>query len=480
MMTPSAAADSILAWFANRPLAAVAPELAALPADHAVLTAADIIADAADSDDEALRSAGLGALFGGLVEPLNDGFTPAGRAVYARVFGHIVWRVAARQPALLAALAESGITSEAQLIARHAVVRSEAVAPRARALPDTVQTVVVLSRVTIGADILISSQALVAARARWPQARVVLIGDGKLGGLFNGLPGVTVQALSYARRGPLRDRLAAWLPLRTALADLKPDVVIAPDSRLDQLGILPVPVADDRYLLWENLQPEGDVARSLAERYGAWLAGTLGVSAPKPVVELDVAAAAQRDRFAAAFGPGPLCAVKLDHGGNPAKALPRAGEIALLRHLRAQGWRILLDRGFGADELANSDALLADLGWQAVDLDDSGKGLGLVAGQLAPGQCADAAVIRFHGSIAGWASSLACCRLALSYDSVGHHLAAALGVPVVVAFTGYADPAFPIAWQPRGSVPATVVAIPTEQKADSAQWERVAAAFPAP
>jgi ADP-heptose:LPS heptosyltransferase len=197
-------------------------------------------------------------------------------------------------------------------------------------------------------------------------------------------------------------------------------------------------------------------------------------------VALDVAATAVHQRLRAAFGAAPIAAVKLDHGGNPAKALAKEAEIALLRHLRKQGWRVLLDRGFGADELANSDALLAELGWQARDIDDSGKGLGLAINELAPGALADADLIRFHGSIAGWAAALACCGHALSYDSVGHHLAGALGIPVTVAFTGHLDPAFPIAWQPRGRAAVRVVEIATADKNSPHAWQAVLDAVPAP
>ena len=77
MPTPADYARSIIDWVGQRPLAAVARDLTTLPDGHELLQAADAIADAADSDDEAVRGAGLGALFGGLVEPLNDGFTLA-------------------------------------------------------------------------------------------------------------------------------------------------------------------------------------------------------------------------------------------------------------------------------------------------------------------------------------------------------------------------------------------------------------------
>ena len=89
----------------------------------------------------------------------------------------------------------------------------------------------------------------------------------------------------------------------------------------------------------------------------------------------------------------------------------------------------------------------------------------------------EAPVVRFHGSIAGWAAALTACRRAFSYDSVGHHLAAALGVPVVVAFTGHSDPAFPVAWQPRGSGPVTLVVIPTAEKHREAHTAEVIAAI---
>ena len=478
MPTPAEHAATIIAWLGTRSLSAITPAIDALRDGDVVLAAADAIADAADSDDEALRGAGLGALFGGLVEPLNDGFTPAGRAVYARIFGRIVWRVAARQPTLAAALARFGIVDEAALLAHHAAVRRGDGAP-----PADAKRIVILSRVTIGADVLLTSVALQRLRQRYANTELVVLGDGKLQGLFGGLPGVRVRPISYARRGPLRERLASWLGLLDALAAENADLVLAPDSRLDQLGLLPVTANPARYLLWENLQPEGAPVASLATVLDRWLAWRLAVPATPiclPRVALDAPVALLRARLAAAFGPGPLVAVKLDHGGNPAKALPRAGEIALLQKLRALGWRVLLDRGFGAEELANSDALLAALGWTAIDLDDSGKGLGLAVDGLAPGQLTNDTVLRFHGSIAGWAAALSCCTLALSYDSVGHHLAAALGVPVVVAFTGFSDPGFPIAWQPRGAGAVTVVPIATAAKHDAAQWERVAAAFPRP
>ena len=467
-MTPRAHADALISWLGSRSLAE-----AQAAWDDRLLVHADALANAADSDDEATRGAGLAALFGGLVEPLNDGFTPAGRWTYHRVFGRIVWRVCARVPALATRLASFGIADESALLAHHARVRAGA-----DPLPASVTTVVIPSRVTLGADVLLTTVLLQRLHARYPQAQLVVLGDAKLGGLIGGLPGVRVRPLAYARRGPLRERLASWLLLADAVAAEAPDLVVAPDSRLDQLGLLPV-IAAPRYRLWENVRPEGAAPQSLADQLDGWCAGLLGGGpACTPRLAFDSERAALATRFRIAFGDAPLCAVKLDHGGNPAKALPRDGELHLLRGLRAKGWRVLLDRGFGAEELANSDALVDALGWRVTDLDDSDQGLGRAVAALAPDELAAAEIIRFHGSIGGWAAALSACGHAVAYDSVGHHLAAALAVPVSIVFTGWIDPGFPIAWQPRGSGRVHLVAIPTAAKAEARWWDAVLDGIP--
>lgn len=464
-MQPADHAAAILAWFADRPLAAVQAD----PSAAALLAHAEAIADAADADDEALRSQGLKALFAGLVEPLNDGFSPAGRAVYAQVFPRIIMRIAEREPALRQGLAAFAIHSESDLRARYASARRGD-----HPAPATAQRIAVLSRVTIGADILLTSVALQRLHQRYPQAELCVIGDGKLAPLLSGLPNVSVRATPYVRRGPLRERLTAWLTVCAAVTDC--DLVVAPDSRLDQLGILPVTSDPARYHLWENTLPEGMPPRSLAEVLDDWLSQRFAPVWGRrcvPRLGLDAATHALATHWQTAFAGRPVCAVKLDHGGNSAKALPRSQEVAVLRALLERGWTILLDRGFGAEELANSQALLTDAGLTAYDIDDSGTGLGQPISSLSAATIAAHRVLRFHGSIAGWAAAVTACRHALSYDSVGHHLAAAAGIPVTVAFTGHTHAAFPVAWQPRGPGSIDVVVIPTEAKSVDALIQRL-------
>lgn len=475
-MTPQDRVAALLAACAASAPATLAAALAA--PDHPAKAHLAALAQEADAEDEAVRSPAIAALFGGLVEPLNDSFTPAGRALYAELFPRVVWPICAARPPLRAALAAEGVGDLEGLLARYRSVRARALADTPWSGPAP-RAIAVLSRVTIGADILLTSVAVQRLAQRFPQARLHLLGDAKLAGLFGGLPGLTVEPIAYPRRGPLGERLGSWLAVRERVRALGCDAVVAPDSRLDQLGILPV--GDPaRSLLWENLLPPG-APESLATCLDRSLARRLGLP-PQPAclprVAFDAATAALAQRLGRALGPGPWAAVKLDHGGNPAKALPRAAEVALLHRLRAQGWRVLLDRGFGPAELANSDALLAAAALPAVDVAAGAQDPGRPLAALADGALAEAPAVRLAGSIAAWGAGVAHCRLALSYDSVGHHLAAALGVPVVVAFTGYADAAFPIAWQPRGPGPVQVVPIATAAREQPSAWSALLDAIP--
>ena len=477
MTSPDKQAAVIMDWY--RDVGRQEPaSIDGLDDDHLVLQAISSLAVAADADDEALRTQAISALFAGVVEPLNDSFEPQARACYARLFARVIWTAAQRHPALASRLAADGITNELALRQRHACLRANNHQPPLAA----VKRIAVLSRVTLGADILITSVVAQRCRQAWPEAEIVIIGDPKLGGLLGGLEGVRIAPLHYARRGPLGQRLSAWLTLREQVEELAPDLVVAPDSRLDQLGLLPLTRDPERTLLWENTQPDATAPQSLATLVDAWCAQRLGLAGEpscQPRIAFDPAGARSAAHWRQLLAGASWCAVKLDHGGNPSKALGSEAETQILQALRDRGWRILIDYGFGDDEMAASDQLLASLGWPPLDVDDSARG-GIPVGSLDADRCSQASVIRFHGSITGWAAAVAACAHALSYDSVGHHLAAALGVSLTSVFTGHSGDAFPVAWQPRGPGTVQQIVIPTAERLQPDWWQRVITSLPTP
>ena len=105
-------------------------------------------------------------------------------------------------------------------------------------LPAGRRRVFVLSRVTLGADVAVTSVILSAAKKRFPNARIVFVGPRKNYELFAADRRIHHAEVAY-RRGNLRERLSAWEELKAAVTATD-STVIDPDSRLTQLGLLPV------------------------------------------------------------------------------------------------------------------------------------------------------------------------------------------------------------------------------------------------
>ena len=147
-----------------------------------------------------------------VVERLGDLFEPRLCETYDRLFTQVILRTA---PELGAAIAQTGRT-----LASH---------------PNTAKRVYVLSRVTLGADVAVTSVMLDAAKRRYPSAEVVFVGPQKSYELFESDSRIKHRPAPYARSGALKDRLRA-----SASLWLEDGIVIDPDSRLSQLGLISI------------------------------------------------------------------------------------------------------------------------------------------------------------------------------------------------------------------------------------------------
>jgi ADP-heptose:LPS heptosyltransferase len=329
------------------------------------------------------------ALFGILVEGLADRFEPRLCDVYARLFSQAVAQV-------------SETVDPVALTARYERVR------RPRPISGEPHRVFVLSRVTLGADVAVTSVLLAAAKQRFPHAEIVFVGPRKNYDLFAGDPRLRHAEMAY-RRGGLRERLAVWGPLEALLA--APDsVVIDPDSRLTQLGLLPVG-AEARYHLFESRGYGGETERTLPDLAAAWAQETFGVSGAKPYVS------SAGDLVAGDF------AISLGVGENPAKRIPDPFEERLLALLAAGGAALVIDKGAGGEEAARVERAVERSGVKAA---------------------------YWEGSFAGFAAIIAASRLYVGYDSAGQHVAAACGVPLVSIFAGFPAPRMFHRWRPTG------------------------------
>lgn len=336
------------------------------------------------------------ALFGILVEGLGDRFEPALCDAYARLFSQAI---DGQDPAAL--------------VARYEHVR------RTRPVAWEPKRVLVLSRVTLGADVAVTSVLLAAAKQAFPNAEIVFAGPLKNFQLFAADERLTHATIEY-RRGSLRDRLAVWDDLKSLAAD-PACLVLDPDSRLTQLGLLPI-CPEDRYHFFESRAYGGDRTDNLPTLAAKWAFETLGVPDAAPYV----CPVGQ----ASGLSSTPYIAISLGVGENPAKRIPDPFERELLALLSPRH-PLVIDRGAGGEEAARVERAVADSGARATF---------------------------WEGSFAGFARVIADSSLYVGYDSAGQHVAAACGVPLISIFAGFPAPRMFHRWSPSGPR-ATVIRV---------------------
>ena len=335
------------------------------------------------------------ALFGVLVEGLADRFEPALCDAYARLFSQAIAHVTG--------------ADAAALVSRYEWVR------RPRKLTAQPKRVLVLSRITLGADVAVTSVLLAAAKQRFSGAEIALAGPRKNYELFANDPRIRHARVDYGRGG-LRERLAAAEELKALAAD--PDcLVIDPDSRLTQLGLLPI-CPEERYHFFESRSGTGLPAcpsspgKSLPELTAEWAAETFGITGVKPYIAVD-----------ATPNQPPYIAVSLGVGENPAKRIADPFEEQLLALLAKSKLPLCIDKGAGGAEAERVERAV---------------------------QRSGAAVTFWEGSFAGFASLVAGSKLYVGYDSAGQHVAAACSVPLISVFAGFPAPRMFERWRPAG------------------------------
>lgn len=343
-------------------------------------------------------------LFSIVVERLSDLFEPRLCDAYAEMFAEVIGRVVPDD-----------------LHAPHLVARYERVR-RARAcspVPDTsIRNVFVLSRVTLGADVAVTSIALDAAKKAFPNASIYFTGAQKSWELFAGDDRIQHMPVQYGRASTVRERIGVWPELRDAVCRRR-SIVIDPDSRLTQLGLLPICREED-YYFFESRGYRAESHESLVRLTQRWVGETFDIRDAKPYIE-PMPMTTTLPQFAATISFGV--------GENAAKRLPDPFEAELLKRLPRP---LLIDKGAGGEEAERVE--------RAVE--QAGEGISV-----------------WEGSFAGFAGHIQRGRMFVGYDSAGGHVAAACGVPMVSIFAGYPSDRMFDRWRPTGDGPIRVVKV---------------------
>lgn len=316
-----------------------------------------------------------------VIEYLADLFEPKLADTYAKLFTQVIGLVA---PHLSTRVRRSSST----------------------VLPAQADRIYVLSRITLGADVAVTSVLMDAAKRKYPKASIVFVGPRKNFELFAADSRIEHLEAPYARSGSLRDRLEA-----SAALWFDDGIVIDPDSRLTQLGVLRI-CPDECYAFFNSRSFGGYTLNRLPDLAARWA----GDKQARPyIAPLSV------------DGEASDITISLGVGENLLKRLPNTFEIEVMRMLVGTGKSILVDEGASADEQSRVERVVHPF--------------------------ANTPTIRVHkGAFAPFAAEIARSKLFIGYDSAGGHVASACGIPLISIARGFLSKRMAARWRPLGTV----------------------------
>jgi len=435
------------------------------------------LAEFATSDDQTVAEAGTRAVFASLVERLADSFDPQAVSVYNRAFAQLIQAARFRSEPLNSQLESFGINNEEALLSRAEKLRN--VSPIGIDRP--IKQVIILSRVTLGADVAVTSVIVDRIQQNFPGAEIVIIGGSKASQLLAGNPRLQFTEISYQRGGTSIERLLSWLELVECIRNLKRNfdpgecLIIDPDTRLTQLGLLPVEpsieqASQTNYLFFPSREFGAGTSRSLSELTSQWLNAIFGEDQTTlPCVSLlpaDVDAARRLvNRLRGKSQP--IVALNFGVGENPLKRIGGEFESIVIQRLVQLGAGLVLDKGAGQDEIDRIDRILSNLAHnerngrplQIADITENN------VMNMTDDRDDELDVLVWNGRIGILGALIAESDLYLGYDSAGQHIAAALGVNCIDVFAGFSSPMMLNRWRPSGPAETQIIAVDTVQAA---------------
>ena len=258
---------------------------------------------------------------------------------------------------------------------------------------------------TLGADVAVTSVLIDAAKRRYPDAEILFAGPRKSYELFEADVRVRHFPVDYARGGSLADRLRA-----SANLWIEDGIVIDPDSRLSQLGLISV-CPEDRYFFFPSRSYGGESLDRLPDLAARWAHEVFGAENAHPYIEPRETRVLTAD-----------ITVSLGVGDNESKRVGADFERELLSMLTETGASLLADKGGSPEEAAR------------------------VQRALPPGA-------RTHeGAFGVFAALIQRSKFFVGYDSAGGHVASACHIPVISIAKGFASDRMAARWKPKGLV----------------------------
>ena len=421
--------------------------LDASPGSKQFLACSRSLAELAFSRNRKVAAEATRIIFDDIVQRWADRFEPDLCDVHASFMAEVVY---AQGSPVATRLADLGYARPENLLERYGKVQSGELEEAVDG--DEVSKVVVLSRVSLGEDIAVTSPIIHGSYCAFRSALVQFIGPKKNIYLIANGHSIGRCEISYSRDSLLANRLMAWTRVRARVRacteGLGPGewLVVDPGSCLTQMGLLPI--ADDRYYrLFESRSWDVDDPSPIGELAGEWCGGQwfLEKYETNPFVMLR---AAEKGRgFALRMGSRKMLA-GLSFGVESRKSQRLGGkfEDALLELLRKRGFRTVLDCGGDQHE-----AELVEKRVRAF----SGSKSHLTSAEDARTKQAD--LMTWKGSLSAFGGWIHCAHVFIGYASPAAHVAAAHGIPAIVVFAGSPNELFRARWTPTSEEAVTVI-----------------------
>lgn len=426
------------------------------------LTQIDRLCGWALSADAQVATAATAAIFGGIIEPLCDDFSSegvtAGNLVLTRILQWV--RATTQGRELDRRLNDFGFAGVEAILDRYLrMIQPTQLAP---ARLDAVRKVIVLSRVTAGADIAITSVIVHRLRQRLPLAELVLIGPSHLPELFGSVADCRWRNFVYKNDGGLVEKMSSWPQLLEITAEECAGLggheilLFDPDTRLSQLGLLPLVTESSTCYFPSRLTQKLELSGSnLSALTNEWLNHLFSEQERwRPSIVFPSGGEGCHSLVESLRGLGcrQVVAINFGVGSDPRKSVHGQFESELvLTLLRTPGTVVILDTGRGElKEQWVNDHLgrVLQAGLPAIRLaEDELKGYCPVFGH---------GLIVFTGVLGSLGKMIDAADCFIGYDSCGQHLAAATRTPAVIVFAGAPSERFIQRWSPEGPGSMTI------------------------
>ena len=409
------------------------------------------------------------ALFGIIVESLCDDFEELQTKTYNRVMAQVIsyCRNLEIGKELDSCLKKFGINSHQELLQYVEKVRNnnnklDNSAP--------IKKIILLSRVTIGADIAITSVIIQRVNKEFPNAQIIIIGPDKLKEIYSANTKITIKPVPYKRRGGLMERLKSWhlvleyIQEEISSSSLDNVVVLDPDSRLSQLGVLPLISLSNYYFFPSRSVNYFNSTMSMPEITNMWLDSIFKTkSFHYPNVwhlNKNREKALLFYKQLRQYNKYKIIMINFGVGGNPRKTLGQEFETKLLLTLlKEPNTIIILDKGFGEQEEKYADELLEKVElykFSREDIDFSR--INLYNQEI---NFSNRNIIGIQSTIGEMSALISQSDEYIGYDSAGQHIAVATKIPCLTIFAGSNNTHFTRRWSAYGKNYSNIIHVDT-------------------